>query len=334
MNILITGGLGYIGSHIAIDLIKSDHNAILFDNLSNSHINTLYGLEMIVGNKIDFINGNINDKFLLSKIFEKYSIDLVIHCAALKSVSDSFIGSLNYYANNTAGTISLLEAMNYSNVKSLIFSSSATVYGLPDYLPIDEHHYVNPQSPYGRTKSFNEQILMDLTVSDPSWKVISLRYFNPGGAHESGLVGENPCGKPNNLLPYISMVASGSLEKLNVYGGDYLTIDGTGIRDYIHVMDLAEGHVKAIDQLTKGYDVFNLGTGSGCSVLELLHAFEIESNISIPYEIVERRQGDIPACYACPEKAFSVMGWSAKRSIAEICRDTWNWQNKKLTPNQ
>jgi UDP-glucose 4-epimerase len=336
MNILLTGGLGYIGSHVAVALMSSAHKVTIIDNLSNCKIDVLGRLQLIVGNAPRFIQGDVRNQALLEEIINESNIDAVIHFAGSKAVGESVQEPLMYYDNNVGGTISLLKAMKSCNVRTLVFSSSATVYGIPQYLPLDENHPTNPQSPYGKTKLQIEEILEDLAASDNAWKIIALRYFNPVGAHESGLIGEEPNGIPNNLMPYISQVASGKRPKLMVFGGDYDTPDGTGVRDYIHVMDLAEGHVAALDRLTsqpEAFSIINLGTGSGCSVLELVRHYEKASSQKIAYEVMARRAGDIAACYANVDRAALQIGWRAKRSLEKMCEDSWRWQILDDTPN-
>jgi UDP-glucose 4-epimerase len=327
MKVLITGGTGFIGSHLAIVLSQKNYDVLLFDNFSNSSPMTLERLKKITGKTIDCVKGNIEDFDLLKKILCAYQIDVVIHCAGLKSVTESVSKPLHYYNNNVSGSLSMLSAMASSNVKKLIFSSSATVYGLPQYLPLDEQHPISPTNPYGNTKAQIEAILKDLVISDPEWKVICLRYFNPVGAHESGLIGENPNGIPNNLMPHMAQVAFGDLAHLSVYGNDYQTYDGTGVRDFIHVMDLAEGHLAVLSCLDQflGWDAINLGTGRGCSVIELMKAFEQASSKAISFKISPRRDGDIAQCYANVDKAFSKLGWKARFSIADMCKSTWIW---------
>lgn len=332
MNILLTGGAGYIGSHTAVVLMQEGHEVIIFDNFSNSKRSVLNRLEKITGKLIVCIDGDIRNRSLVKQTLQYYKIDAVLHFAGLKAVGESSEDPLAYYDNNVAGTISLLMAMKSCSVKILIFSSSATVYGVPHYLPIDEKHPTDPESPYGKTKLQIEQILSDLAKSDSSWRIFALRYFNPVGAHESGLIGEDPNGTPNNLMPYISQVAYGILDKLKIYGNDYDTPDGTGVRDYIHVMDLAEAHLAALDYVgnhNEAFSVMNLGTGNGCSVLELVNLYEYEASKKIPYEISARRTGDIAACYANPEMAFLKMGWKTTRSLKKMCEDSCRWQKSQ-----
>ncbi len=331
MNILLTGGAGYIGSHTAVVLSQASHEVVLLDNFCNSQKGVLERLQKILGKPLPCVEGDIRDTSLVTKSLQDYKINAVIHFAGLKAVGESTEKPIEYYANNVQGTISLVHAMNSSNVKKLIFSSSATVYGEPQYLPIDEGHPTCPTNPYGRSKLQIEQILKDLTNSDPSWEIVCLRYFNPAGAHESGLIGEDPNGFPNNLMPYITRVATGKLHQLNIFGNDYPTIDGTGVRDYIHVMDLAEGHLAALCYLESnpGFDIVNLGTGKAHSVLEVISAFELASKITIKYNITKRRIGDVAECYGQVDKALLKMDWRATRSISDMCESAWKF-NKKI----
>lgn len=331
MAVLITGGAGYIGSHTALELLNEGYDVVVFDNLCNSSKESLRRVEMLAGKKLSFYEGDILDRAELEKMFEAENIEAVIHCAALKAVGESVKKPLEYYQNNITGTLTLLSVMQKAGVKSIVFSSSATVYGNPETIPITEECPKGQcTNPYGWTKSMMEQIMTDLQKADPAWNVILLRYFNPVGAHESGRIGEDPKGIPNNLMPYISQVAVGRLEKLGVFGDDYDTPDGTGVRDYIHVVDLALGHVKAIRYLKEnpGLDVINLGTGTGYSVLDMVKAFEKACGKKIPYEIKPRRAGDIAVCYASPLKAEKVLGWKAVRGLDEMCEDSWRWQSK------
>ena len=333
-NVLITGGAGYIGSHIAVELLDAGYEVVVVDNLYNSSKIALDRVEEITGKKVKFYDGDILDNNLMKKILRDEKIHSVIHCAALKAVGESVRKPLEYYSNNLTGTLSLLEAMAAENVKNIIFSSSATVYGSPDQMPISEDFPKGEcTNPYGWSKSMMEQIMVDLYKADPKWNIILLRYFNPIGAHKSGKIGEDPKGIPNNLVPYITQVAVGKLEYLSIYGDDYDTVDGTGVRDYIHVVDLAQGHVKAVEYLEKspGLDIINLGTGRGYSVLEVLRAFEKAVGREIPYKIVERRPGDIATTYAKADKAKEVLGWEAKLDIDDMCQDSWRWQ--KNNPN-
>ena len=330
-NILITGGAGYIGSHIAVELLNKNYKVIVYDNLTNSSKISVKRVEEITGKNIIFYEADILDEKKLSEVFEKENIDVVIHCAALKAVGESVKKPLEYYHNNISGTLSLLKIMRKYSCKNIIFSSSATVYGDPEKVPITEDF---PKgictNPYGWTKSMMEQIMTDLQKSDPEWKVVLLRYFNPIGAHESGKIGEDPQGIPNNLLPYIAQVAVGKLDYLRVFGDDYDTVDGTGVRDYIHVVDLAKGHVLSVDKIDKleGVSIINLATGNGYSVLEVLKAFEKACGKKISYKIVERREGDIAKCFADASKAYEVLGWKAEKGIDEMCEDSWRWQSQ------
>lgn len=325
MKVLLTGGAGYIGSHTASVLSKLGHQVVLYDNLSNSSDAVLQRLDQITGKQIRFVQGDVRETELLRRTIATYSIEAVIHFAGLKAVGESIEKPIDYYANNVQGAISLLEAMRSEEVKTLVFSSSATVYGHPHYLPLDESHPTCAINPYGRSKLHIEDMFRDVAVSDPEWRTACLRYFNPVGAHESGLIGENPNGEPNNLMPYIAQVASGQRTTLNVFGGDYPTADGTGVRDYIHVMDVAEGHVAVLNFLSRstGWHAINLGTGRGYSVLDMVRAFEKVSGRKVPYEMVARRAGDVPACYANPKKAADLLKWTAKRSLEEMCKSTW-----------
>lgn len=330
-NILITGGAGYIGSHIAVELLDKNYKVIVYDNLTNSSKISVQRVEEITGKNITFYEADILDEKKLSEVFKKEKIDVVIHCAALKSVGESVKKPLEYYHNNITGTLSLLKIMKKYSCKNIIFSSSATVYGDPESVPITEDFPKGTcTNPYGWTKSMMEQIMTDLQKSDPEWKVVLLRYFNPIGAHKSGKIGEDPQGIPNNLLPYIAQVAVGKLDYLSVFGDDYDTVDGTGVRDYIHVVDLAKGHVLAVDKIDKlkGVSIFNLATGKGYSVLEVLKAFEKACGKKISYKIVQRREGDIAKCFADASKAYKVLGWKAKKDIDEMCEDSWRWQSQ------
>ena len=332
MNILVTGGTGYIGSHTLISLVKSGYDFIIFDNLSNSSKESIKRVEKIINKSISFEEGDIRNKKALREVFEKYNIDSVIHFAGLKAVGESVEKPLKYYDNNINGTLVLLEVMKEFDCKKIVFSSSATVYGNPTTNPIKENFPIGgTTNPYGTSKYMIEKILEDLYISDNSFKIVILRYFNPVGAHESGTIGEDPNGIPNNLIPYISQVAVGIREYLNIFGGDYDTTDGTGVRDYIHVVDLAYGHVKAIDYLnskdTMKPLIVNLGTGKGYSVLDMVKAFEKASKKKVPYKIVDRRVGDIAIYYADPSFAKEILGWEAKKSIDEMCIDSWRWQS-------
>lgn len=333
-NILITGGAGYIGSHTAVELLNKNYNVIVYDNLSNSSRISIDRVEEITGKKISFYEADILDKAKLKEVLVNEKIDVIIHCAALKSVGESVSKPLEYYHNNLTGTLTTLEAMKEVGCKNLIFSSSATVYGNPKSVPITEDFPKGEcTNPYGWSKSMMEQIMIDLQKSDPAWKIVLLRYFNPIGAHKSGKIGEDPQGIPNNLLPYIAQVAVGKLDYLRVFGDDYDTVDGTGVRDYIHVVDLAKGHVCAIDKLDSldGVSIINLATGNGYSVLEVVKAFEEASGRKVPYKIVGRREGDIAKCFADATKAYKVLGWKAENGIKEMCEDSWRWQ--KNNPN-
>ncbi len=327
MKIFVTGGAGYIGTHTCVELLNSGFDITVFDNLSNSSTKALERVETITSRSLTFIQGDIRDESALTQAM--IGCDAVIHFAGLKAVGESVEKPLEYYDNNVQGTLCLLRAMQSNNIKALVFSSSATVYGDPDYLPLDESHPLRTTNPYGQTKLVIEDILRDLYTSDSSWKLMILRYFNPVGAHESGLIGEDPQGIPNNLMPFIAQVAIGRRENLNIFGDDYPTPDGTGVRDYIHVVDLAQGHLKALQALTiPQCTAVNLGTGVGNSVLEVLKAFEAASSCPIPYVISPRRGGDTATCYANPAYAKEILGWSAKRSLQEMCNDTWNFQIK------
>ena len=329
-KILITGGAGYIGSHTALELLNEGYEVVIYDNLGNSSRESIKRVEELTGKSMSFYEGDVLDAPALTAMFEKEKVDAVIHCAALKAVGESVRKPLEYYHNNITGTLTLMDVMRKVGVKNIVFSSSATVYGSPEVMPITED-CVKGQctNPYGWTKSMMEQIMTDLQKSDPEWNVILLRYFNPVGAHKSGRIGEDPKGIPNNLMPYIMQVAVGKLEKLGVFGDDYDTPDGTGVRDYIHVVDLAVGHVKAINYIftNPGLDVINLGTGVGYSVLDMVKAFSKACGKEIPYEIKPRRAGDIAMCYADPAKALKVLGWKAEHGLDEMCEDTWRWQS-------
>ncbi len=330
MVILVTGGAGYIGSHTCVELLNAGYQVIVMDNLCNSSAKALEAVEEITGKKLKFYEKDMLDKDGVEEIFQKESIDAVIHFAGLKAVGESVEKPLEYYHNNLSGTLTLCDVMRRHGVRNMVFSSSATVYGDPAFVPITEDCPKGQiTNPYGQTKGMLEQILTDIHVSDPQWNVVLLRYFNPIGAHPSGKIGEDPKGIPNNLLPYIAQVAVGKLEKLGVFGDDYDTPDGTGVRDYIHVVDLALGHVKAIEKLKdkEGVSIYNLGTGKGYSVLEVLHAFEKACGKTLPYEIKPRRAGDIAVCYADASKAQRELGWSAARGIEEMCADSWRWQS-------
>lgn len=331
MNILVTGGAGYIGSHTIIELIAAGHDVVVVDNLCNSSKIALQRAEKITGTSILFYEADIRDKKTLNTILDKHDINVCVHFAGLKAVGESVAKPHEYYDNNITGTLNLIDALRSHNIKNIIFSSSATVYGEPVTIPITEDCQKGTcTNPYGWTKWMIEQILTDLHTADESWNVVLLRYFNPIGAHESGLIGENPNGIPNNLMPYITQVAVGKRECLHIFGNDYDTPDGTGVRDYIHVVDLARGHVKALEAINRscGVAVYNLGTGKGYSVLDIVKAFEAVNGVKIPYVIDPRRPGDIATCYSDPSKAWSELGWKAKYGIEEMCRDSWNWQRK------
>ncbi|WP_415759766.1 UDP-glucose 4-epimerase GalE [Pseudomonas sp. LT1P18] len=332
-KVLITGGAGFIGSHTYINLVSAGYTAVILDNLSNSNPCILDRLESITNTKPELIIGNINDAALLEETFSKHNFSAVIHFAGLKAVGESVEKPLDYYNNNISGTLCLLSAMQKAKVKTLIFSSSATVYGNAESSPLKENHPRSATSPYGRSKLIVENILEDLSFSDPTWNIACLRYFNPVGAHPSGLIGEDPKGTPNNLMPYIAQVAVGRRSSLSVFGGDYNTPDGTCRRDYIHVVDLAEGHVAALNYYNSnsGLITVNLGTGSGVSVLQVIEKFEEASGVKINYSITSRRSGDVAECWADPTLAKQRLGWVARRSIEDMCKDTWNWQSKNPT---
>lgn len=329
MNILVTGGAGYIGSHTCLELLEGGHQVVVVDNLSNASADSLKSVEKYTGKTIKFYEGDVRDQQLMDKVFKENTIEGVIHFAALKAVGESTQKPLEYYENNVQGTLGLLKTMKENGCKTIVFSSSATVYGSPESNPITEEFPTGGcTNPYGNTKFMMEEILKDLYKSDNQWNVVLFRYFNPIGAHPSGVIGERPNGIPNNLMPYITQVVSGQLEILSVFGDDYDTVDGTGVRDYIHVVDLAEAHVKALEVLEgkTGLKIYNLGTGRGTSVLELVKAFEKANNCKVPYQIKERRPGDIAQCYCNADKAKAELGWEAKRNIEDMCRDSWNWQ--------
>jgi len=330
MRVLVTGGSGYIGSHTSISLLEGDYEPILLDNLSNSKPAVLERLAEITGKRLKFYEGNIRDQDLLERILTEEEIKAVIHFAGLKAVGESVAMPLTYFENNVAGTVSLLKAMNSTGVRNLVFSSSATVYGDPDELPIPETARLTVTNPYGRSKLFVEEILTDLAAADPSWSLVILRYFNPVGAHVSGLIGEDPQDTPNNLMPYIAQVAVGRRERLSVFGDDFPTADGTGVRDYIHVMDLAEGHICALNAHANqaGLFTYNLGTGNGYSVLDVIKAFAAASGREIPYVVADRRPGDVAQCYADPSRAHEALGWRAERDLAAMSEDVWRWQSQ------
>lgn len=330
MAILVTGGTGYIGSHTCVELIKAGYEPVIVDDLSNSKADVVDKIETITGKRPKFYQAGVQDADAMRKVFTENKIDAVIHFAAFKAVGESVKFPLKYYRNNISGTVSLCEIMNEFGCKRIVFSSSATVYGAPKSVPIREDFPLHTTNPYGSTKLMMEMILSDVAKADPEWSVILLRYFNPIGAHESGLIGEMPNGIPNNLMPYIAQVGAGKLDHLNVFGNDYPTKDGTGVRDYIHVVDLAKGHIKAIEKAMKsdGVNIYNLGTGNGYSVLEIVHAFEKVNGIPIPYEIKPRRDGDIAECYADPTKALDELGWKAELGIEEMCRSSWEFTRR------
>ncbi len=337
MNILVTGGAGYIGTHTLVELLAEGHTALVVDNLANSSSESLRRVQQITGKSVLFYKVDIRDRFALNAVFEKHTFDCCIHFAGLKAVGESVVKPWEYYENNIGGTLVLLDVMRKHGCKNIIFSSSASVYGKSEVMPVTEKCPKGRcTSPYGQTKSMLEDILFDMHRADVAlkaknpWNVVLLRYFNPIGAHQSGLIGEDPNGIPNNLMPYITQVAVGKLEKLHVYGNDYSTPDGTGIRDYIHVVDLAKGHVKALKAIERkcGIAVYNLGTGKGYSVLDVIDAFEKATGVQVPYVIDERRPGDVAVCYSNPSKAFNELGWKAEYDIIEMCCDSWNWQKK------
>ncbi len=327
MKILVTGGAGYIGSHTVLELLQDGHEVTVIDNLSNSKEESLRRVKKLTAKDLFFQRLDLSDRVSLKDLFSSEKIEAVIHFAGLKAVGESVSRPLDYYRNNVTGTLILLEEMAAAGVKKIVFSSSATVYGDPATVPIREDFPLGPTNPYGRTKLMIEEILRDLGDAQPDWEITLLRYFNPIGAHPSGQIGEDPNGIPNNLLPFISQVAVGKRDHLRVFGDDYPTRDGTGVRDYIHVVDLAIGHLKALENSRPGTEIYNLGTGLGYSVLEMITAFEQAAGRKIPYEIVERRPGDIAECYADPSRAKATLGWSAQRGIEEMCADAWRWQS-------
>jgi UDP-glucose 4-epimerase len=329
LNILVTGGAGYIGSHTCVELLSAGHQVVVLDNFSNSHPEALRRVEQITGESLTVVRGDIRMQGALEATLRKYACDAVIHFAGLKAVGESVEKPLDYFDNNVVGTLSLLRAMQATGVKTLVFSSSATVYGEPQHLPLTEDHPLSATNPYGRTKLMIEDILRDLHRAEPDWRIGILRYFNPVGAHTSGLIGEDPQGTPNNLMPYVAQVAVGRREYLNVWGSDYPTHDGTGVRDYIHVVDLALGHLKALQRLDQPQCVaVNLGTGVGYSVLDVVKAFESASGQRIPHRLSPRRLGDVAACYADPRLAAQLLDWKAERDLAAMCKDHWRWQNQ------
>ncbi|MDR2852452.1 MAG: UDP-glucose 4-epimerase GalE [Burkholderiaceae bacterium] len=329
-TILVTGGAGYIGSHTCVELLGNGYDIVVVDNFVNSRRESLARVQRITGKAVTCYEADVRDEAALARIFNAHPVTGVIHFAGLKAVGESVAKPVEYYRNNIGGLLTMLDAMRKHDVKQLVFSSSATVYGVPERMPIDESFPLSATNPYGQSKLISEQILRDVQRADPSWRIAILRYFNPVGAHESGLIGEDPAGIPNNLMPYIAQVAVGKLHKLQVFGGDYPTPDGTGVRDYIHVVDLAQGHLKALDALAahgKGFTV-NLGTGRGYTVLEIVQAFQQASGRPIPYEIVARRPGDIAQCYANPAFAQQVIEWKARFGIERMCQDHWRWQER------
>ena len=328
-RILVTGGAGYIGSHTVVELIAAGYEAIIVDNFSNSSVEVLDRLKTITGVEVPFYKGSISDKDFMNRVFEENQIDAVIHFAAYKAVGESVQEPLKYYKNNVCGTISLLDVMKLHKVEHIIFSSSATVYGMNNISPLTEDLSTSATNPYGYTKLMMEQILTDVALANSDWSVTNLRYFNPIGAHESGMIGEAPKGIPNNLMPYITQVAVGKLQELSIFGNDYDTHDGTGVRDYIHVVDLAKGHVLALKHNleNKGVAVFNLGTGIGYSVLDMVKAFENVNGVKIPYVIKNRRPGDVATCYADASKANDILGWKAEKTLQDMMRDSWRWQS-------
>ncbi|KGQ28002.1 UDP-glucose 4-epimerase GalE [Gallibacterium anatis] len=334
MAVLVTGGAGYIGSHTVVELLNANREVVVLDNLSNSSAKSLDRVKQITGKAVTFYQGDVLDRALLKRIFADHNIESVIHFAGLKAVGESVVKPIEYYRNNVEGSLTLLDEMRQAGVFNFVFSSSATVYGDPEIIPITEQCKVGgTTNPYGTSKFMVERIIMDVVKAIPQFSMTILRYFNPVGAHESGLIGEDPNGIPNNLLPYISQVAIGKLQQLSVFGSDYPTHDGTGVRDYIHVVDLAIGHLKALDRHENdaGLHIYNLGTGTGYSVLDMVHAFEKVNNIKIPYRLTERRAGDIAVCYSDPSLALKELGWKTDRDLEQMMRDTWNWQ--KNNPN-
>lgn len=330
MSILVTGGAGYIGSHTVVELLKLGKEVVIVDNLSNSSILVLDRIETITGKRPIFYELDVADKVALREVFEKENIEAAIHFAGYKAVGESVEKPVMYYENNIMSTLALVEVMAEFGVKKIVFSSSATVYGLNNPSPLVETMPTSATNPYGYTKVMLEQILRDVEVADKEWSVALLRYFNPIGAHESGLIGEDPAGIPNNLMPFVAQVAVGKRPELSVFGNDYDTVDGTGVRDYIHVIDLALGHIKALEKIstTAGVHTYNLGSGQGTSVLELVQAFEKVNGVPVPYKIVDRRPGDVATCYANADKAWKELNWKTEKTIEDMCRDTWNWQSK------
>ncbi len=332
MKVLLTGGAGYIGSHTAVELLTQGHEVVIFDNFSNSSHRAVERVQQITGCSLPVVHGDVRDQSLLEQTLRAHQIDSVVHFAGKKAVGESVAQPIDYFDNNVNGTLVLLRAMAAAGVKRLVFSSSATVYGDPQYLPLDEQHPLSVTNPYGRSKLMVEEILSDLYRADATWSLTVLRYFNPIGAHESGLIGEDPAGIPNNLLPFVAQVAVGKRASLNVFGSDYPTVDGTGVRDYIHVVDLARGHVQALErqqqQAQPEHLVVNLGTGRGYSVLEVVRAFEQASGQPVPYTLAPRRPGDVAACYAQTDKAWAVLNWRAQFDMARMCADAWRWQSR------
>ncbi len=332
MKVLVTGGAGFIGSHTVVELLDAGYEVVVVDNLSNASEESMCRVKEITGKSFDFYVADVRDRAKLEEIFSAHNVDWVIHFAGLKAVGESVQKPVLYYDNNLISTLVLLETMEKFGVRNFVFSSSATVYGEPERLPLDEDCRLMTTNPYGTTKLMQEQMLKDLYRADNRWNIALLRYFNPVGAHPSGRIGEDPKGIPNNLMPYVAQVASGKLQKIGVFGNDYPTPDGTGVRDYIHVVDLAKGHVAAIAKLREpGVHIYNLGTGNGYSVLDMIHAFEKACGKKLPYEIKPRRAGDVPACYASSKKAEEELGWKAQYDLEDMCRDQWNWQ--KNNPN-
>lgn len=327
-TILVTGGTGFIGSHTILELLSAGYTVVAMDNLSNSKKTSLERVETLTGKRVSFHKVDLLDKPGLENLFSTYDFDAVIHFAGLKAVGESVEKPLSYYSNNVAGTVNLCQAMSDHNVKRIVFSSSATVYGDPSESPLTEESGLSATNPYGQSKLTIEHILRDLCASDPEWKAALLRYFNPVGAHESGMIGEDPTGKPNNLMPFVTQVAVGKREKLSVFGDDYSTHDGTGVRDYIHVVDLAKGHLKSLEKLEQvsGAEAYNLGTGKGSSVLDVIHTFEKVTGKKIAHKITDRRPGDAATCFADASKANSELGWKTEKNLEEMCRDAWNWQ--------
>ncbi|PMG90075.1 UDP-glucose 4-epimerase GalE [Vibrio breoganii] len=330
MNVLVTGGMGYIGSHTCIQLLEAGMTPVIFDNLYNSKASVNQRISLVSGQNVEFVEGDIRDKALLVKTMQQYNIDAVIHFAGLKAVGESVAKPLEYYDNNVNGTLVLVDAMREAGVKRLVFSSSATVYGDPASVPITEDFPTSATNPYGRSKLMVEECLTDFQAANPDWSITLLRYFNPVGSHPTGHLGEDPQGIPNNLMPFVSQVAVGRREYLSVFGDDYPTPDGTGVRDYIHVMDLSDGHIAALQKVghESGLHIFNLGTGNGSSVLDMVKAFEQASGTTIAYKIAPRRPGDIAVCWADPAKAEAVLGWKATRTLQEMSEDTWRWQSE------